>query len=127
MSGRRHILALIVVAVGVAIISPAVAQDAVEAFYRGKTISMMIGSAPGDGTREDDFPTRVSRAVAGYVRGQILFSLAMGFGAGLGLYLLGVLGIFPDGKTYALGFGAFFRSEFEKWGTVVKAAGIKVE
>jgi predicted PurR-regulated permease PerM len=48
------------------------------------------------------------RAVAGYVRGQLLFSLAMGFGAGVGLYLFGVLGIFPDGKTYALGFGAFF-------------------
>ncbi|HEX2105545.1 MAG TPA: AI-2E family transporter [Solirubrobacteraceae bacterium] len=63
---------------------------------------------PGDGTRQDDFPTRVVRAVAGYVRGQLLFSLAMGFGAGVGLYLFGVLGIFPDGKTYALGFGAFF-------------------
>jgi predicted PurR-regulated permease PerM len=63
---------------------------------------------PGDGTRDDDFPARVVRAVGGYVRGQLLFSLAMGFGAGAGLYLFGVLGIFPDGKTYALGFGAFF-------------------
>jgi predicted PurR-regulated permease PerM len=63
---------------------------------------------PGDGTREDDFPARVVRAVGGYVRGQLLFSLAMGIGAGVGLYLFGVLGIFPDGKTYALGFGAFF-------------------
>jgi predicted PurR-regulated permease PerM len=63
---------------------------------------------PGDGTREDDFPTRITRAVAGYVRGQLLFSLAMGAGAGIGLYVLGVLGIFPEGKTYALGFGAFF-------------------
>jgi predicted PurR-regulated permease PerM len=63
---------------------------------------------PGDGTRDDDFPTRVVRAVAGYVRGQLLFSLAMGTGAGVGLYVFGALGIFPDGKTYALGFGAFF-------------------
>jgi predicted PurR-regulated permease PerM len=63
---------------------------------------------PGDGTRDDDFPTRVTRAVGGYVRGQLLFSLAMGTGAGLGLYVFGLLGIFPDGKTYALGFGAFF-------------------
>jgi predicted PurR-regulated permease PerM len=63
---------------------------------------------PGDGTREDDFPHRITRAVGGYVRGQLLFSLAMGLGAGVGLYLLGVIGIFPDGKTYALGFGAFF-------------------
>jgi predicted PurR-regulated permease PerM len=63
---------------------------------------------PGDGTRDDDFPRRINRAVAGYVRGQLLFSLAMGTGAGVGLYLFGILGIFPDGKTYALGFGAFF-------------------
>ena len=63
---------------------------------------------PGDGTPEDDYPLRVQKAVSGYVRGQLLFSLAMGLGAGLGLYLYGVLGIFPDGKTYALGFGAFF-------------------
>jgi predicted PurR-regulated permease PerM len=32
----------------------------------------------------------------------------MGTGAGLGLYLFGVLGIFPDGKTYAFAFGIFF-------------------
>jgi predicted PurR-regulated permease PerM len=63
---------------------------------------------PGDGTREDDFPYRVNRAVGGYVRAQLLFSVLMGVGAGVGLYLLGVLGIFPDGKTYALIFGAFF-------------------
>jgi predicted PurR-regulated permease PerM len=63
---------------------------------------------PSDGTREDDFPRRVNRAVAGYVRGQLLFSFAMGVGAGVGLYLLGVVGIFPDGQTYALLFGAFY-------------------
>jgi predicted PurR-regulated permease PerM len=50
----------------------------------------------------------VQRAVAGYVRGQLLFSVAMGTGAALGLYLFGVLGIFPDGKTYAFAFGIFF-------------------
>jgi predicted PurR-regulated permease PerM len=63
---------------------------------------------PGDGSPEDDYPTRVQRAVAGYVRGQLLFSAAMGTGAGLGLYVFGVLGIFPDGKTYAFAFGMFF-------------------
>jgi predicted PurR-regulated permease PerM len=63
---------------------------------------------PGDGTREDDYPSRVVRAVAGYVRGQLLFSVAMGAGAGLGLWIYGVTGIFPDGKTYALAFGVFF-------------------
>jgi predicted PurR-regulated permease PerM len=63
---------------------------------------------PGDGTPEDDYPTRVQRAVAGYVRGQLLFSIAMGTGAGLGLYAYGLLGIFPDGKSYAFAFGIFF-------------------
>jgi predicted PurR-regulated permease PerM len=63
---------------------------------------------PGDGTRDDDYPTRIVRAVGGYVRGQLLFSLAMGTGAGIGLWIYGALGIFPDGKTYALAFGVFF-------------------
>jgi predicted PurR-regulated permease PerM len=76
----------------------------------GERIGAFVRSAmpPGDGTPEDDYPTRVQRAVAGYVRGQLLFSTAMGAGAGLGLYLFGVLGIFPDGKTYAFAFGIFF-------------------
>jgi predicted PurR-regulated permease PerM len=63
---------------------------------------------PGDGTREDDYPSRVVRAVAGYVRGQLLFSVVMGAGAGIGLWIFGIAGIFPDGKTYALAFGVFF-------------------
>jgi predicted PurR-regulated permease PerM len=63
---------------------------------------------PGDGTPEDDFPTRIQGAVFGYVRGQLLFSLIMGTSAGALLWVLGSLGIFPDGKTYAFAFGAFF-------------------
>src|SRR4051794_2828775 len=63
---------------------------------------------PGDGTPDDDYPTRVQRAVAGYVRGQTLFSVAMGLGAGLGLYVYGKLGIFDQGDDYALAFGIFF-------------------
>jgi predicted PurR-regulated permease PerM len=63
---------------------------------------------PGDGTPDDDYPTRITRAVAGYVRGQLLFSLAMGTGAGIGLYIFGLVGIFPEGKTYALAFAVFF-------------------
>jgi len=61
-----------------------------------------------DGTPEDDYPTRVQRAVGGYVRGQLLFSVVMGTTAGLALWLFGVLGIFHDGRTYAFAFGAFF-------------------
>ncbi len=62
----------------------------------------------GGGGPAEDFPLRVQRAVSGYVRGQLLFSLTMGATAGLALYLFGVLGIFPDGRTYAFAFGAFF-------------------
>jgi len=57
---------------------------------------------------DDDYPARVQRAVIGYVRGQILFSLIMGTSAGVLLYVLGSFGIFPDGKTYALAFGAWY-------------------
>jgi predicted PurR-regulated permease PerM len=62
----------------------------------------------GDGTPEDDFPTRIQAAVFGYVRGQLLFSLVMGTSAGIVLWILGSVGIFPEGKTYALAFGAFY-------------------
>ncbi len=63
---------------------------------------------PGDGRPEDDYPRRVQKAVGGYVRGQALFSLAMGTGAAVCLYIFGLLGIFPEGKTYAVAFGIFF-------------------
>lgn len=62
----------------------------------------------GDGTPADDFPILVQRAVSHYVRGQLLFSVIMGTTSGLALYLFGLLGIFPDGRTYAVAFGAFF-------------------
>ena len=76
----------------------------------GERIGALVRGAmpPGNGTREDDYPSRVVRAVAGYVRGQLLFSVVMGAGAGLGLWIFGLLGIFPDGKTYALAFGVWF-------------------
>jgi predicted PurR-regulated permease PerM len=63
---------------------------------------------PGDGTPQDDYPTRVQKAVAGYVRGQLLFSVTMGASAGLALWIYGKLGIFEEGETYALAFGVFF-------------------
>ena len=62
----------------------------------------------GDGSPADDYPTRVQKAVFGYVRGQLLFSLIMGTSAGIALWVMGSLGVFPDGKTYALVFGAFY-------------------
>jgi predicted PurR-regulated permease PerM len=62
----------------------------------------------GDGSREDDYPFLVQRAVSRYVGGQLLFSIVMGASAGLALYLFGVLGIFPDGKKYGLALGVFY-------------------
>jgi predicted PurR-regulated permease PerM len=62
----------------------------------------------GDGSPADDYPTRIQQAVLGYVRGQLLFSTIMGTSAGLMLWIFGALGVFPDGKTYALFFGAFY-------------------
>jgi predicted PurR-regulated permease PerM len=63
---------------------------------------------PGDGSPEDDYPLRTQKAVYHYVRGQLLFSLTMGLTAGIALWIFGAVGIFPDGKRYALFFGAFF-------------------
>jgi hypothetical protein len=63
---------------------------------------------PGDGSPADDFPLLIQRAVSGYVRGQLLFSLIMGASATLALWLLGVVGVFPAGRSYAVFFGAFY-------------------
>jgi predicted PurR-regulated permease PerM len=63
---------------------------------------------PGDGTPEDDFPLLVQRAVFGYVRGQLLFSVIMGTSAGVCLWIIGLIGIFPAGAHYAVFFGAFY-------------------
>jgi predicted PurR-regulated permease PerM len=62
----------------------------------------------GDGSKADDYPLLVQRAVSRYVGGQLLFSAIMGASAGLSLYIFGVIGIFPDGSKYALAFGVFY-------------------
>jgi predicted PurR-regulated permease PerM len=62
----------------------------------------------GDGTPADDYPTLVQRAVSRYVGGQLLFSAIMGASAGLCLYIFGLIGIFPEGRTYAIAFGVFY-------------------
>jgi predicted PurR-regulated permease PerM len=63
---------------------------------------------PGDGTPDDDYPLLIQRAVFGYVRGQLLFSLIMGASAAFCLWIFGLVGIFPDGERYAVFFGAFY-------------------
>jgi predicted PurR-regulated permease PerM len=62
----------------------------------------------GDGTPADDYPTLVQSALARYVGGQLLFSLIMGATTGLALYIVGVVGVFPDGRKYAVVFAVFY-------------------
>jgi predicted PurR-regulated permease PerM len=76
----------------------------------GRQIGGLVRSImpPGDGTPEDDYPRLVQQAVSGYVRGQVLFSFAMGASAAISLEIFGLLGIFPDGSRYAFFFGVFY-------------------
>jgi predicted PurR-regulated permease PerM len=50
---------------------------------------------------------RMEQALASYVRGQVLLSLIMGTSAGVGLWVLGMLGLMPNGGKYALLFGTW--------------------
>jgi len=50
---------------------------------------------------------RMERSLTSYVRGQALVSLIIGTSAGVGLWLLGVLGWLPHGQKYALLFGGW--------------------
>jgi predicted PurR-regulated permease PerM len=76
----------------------------------GKRIGALVRRVmpAGDGTRADDYPSLVQRAVSRYIGGQLLFSLIMGASAGLALYVFGLIGIFPDGRRYALAFAMFY-------------------
>jgi predicted PurR-regulated permease PerM len=49
----------------------------------------------------------IEAAVVGYVKGQLLVSAIIGSSAGVGLWLLGTLGWFPHGDTYAVLFGGW--------------------
>jgi predicted PurR-regulated permease PerM len=50
---------------------------------------------------------RMERAVAGYVKGQVLVSLIIGTSAGVGMWVLGATGLVPGADKYALLFGAW--------------------
>jgi predicted PurR-regulated permease PerM len=62
----------------------------------------------GDGTPADDYPTLLQTALARYVGGQLLFSLIMGTTAAIALWIVGMAGVFPDGRHYAVVFGVFY-------------------
>lgn len=50
---------------------------------------------------------RIEHSLVAYVKGQLLLSAIIGTSAGLGLWLLGITGLLPNGDTYALLFGLF--------------------
>jgi predicted PurR-regulated permease PerM len=76
----------------------------------GERIGRLVRRAmpDGDGTPADDYPTLTQHAVSRYVGGQLLFSFVMGASTGIALYVFGVLGIFPDGRKYAVAFAVFY-------------------
>jgi predicted PurR-regulated permease PerM len=55
----------------------------------------------------DSLLVRMEISLVSYVRGQALVSLIIGTSAGIGIWLLGVLGWLPGGQKYALLFGAW--------------------
>jgi predicted PurR-regulated permease PerM len=50
---------------------------------------------------------RMEQALASYVKGQLALSLIIGTSAGFGLWLLGALGLMPNGGRYAVLFGVW--------------------
>jgi predicted PurR-regulated permease PerM len=80
------------------------------------SIYMLLGMPRLQGLVDRRFPPhegspslvpRIERALASYVRGQFLLSLIIGTSAGLGLWLLGILGWVPGMDKYAVLFGAW--------------------
>src|SRR3954469_21396122 len=50
---------------------------------------------------------RMEVALASYVKGQFLLSLIIGASAGVGLWILGMVGAVPNGEKYAAAFGVW--------------------
>ena len=50
---------------------------------------------------------RMEQALASYVKGQLALSLIIGTSAGVGLWVLGLVGLMPNGGKYALLFGVW--------------------
>ncbi|MHB1381149.1 MAG: AI-2E family transporter, partial [Thermoleophilia bacterium] len=55
----------------------------------------------------DEFILRSQRAVTQWVRAQVLLGLLIGASTALGIWLLGVVGIWPEGSKYSIFFGAW--------------------
>ncbi len=59
---------------------------------------------PGGGMR---LTRRIEKALAGYVRGQLILSTVIGASAGIGMWALGTTGLVPGADRYALLFGVW--------------------
>ncbi len=59
---------------------------------------------PGDGL---SLTVRIEKALAGYVRGQLILSTVIGLSAGIGMWILGTTGLVPGAEQYALLFGVW--------------------
>jgi len=59
---------------------------------------------PGDGL---PLTLRIEKALAGYVRGQLILSTVIGLSAGIGMWILGRTGLVPGADRYALLFGVW--------------------
>ncbi|HEY7397147.1 MAG TPA: AI-2E family transporter [Gaiellaceae bacterium] len=69
----------------------------------GRVLDRRFPPRPG----ESSLLLSMESALVSYVRGQALLSLIIGTSAGIGLWLLAQLGLFPNGEQYALLFGAW--------------------
>ena len=63
---------------------------------------------PGDQQEDaDEFVQRSQSAVTHWVRGQALLCLLIGTSSGIGIWFLGVIGVWPEGAQYSVFFGAW--------------------
>jgi predicted PurR-regulated permease PerM len=68
-----------------------------------KTVNGRFPPAPGT----TPLIERMEQALASYVKGQVALSVIIGTSSGFGLWMLGVVGLMPNGGKYALLFGAW--------------------
>jgi predicted PurR-regulated permease PerM len=68
-----------------------------------RTIDRRFPPHPGS----DSLLVRMEHSLTSYVKAQALVSLIIGTSAGVGLWVLGVVGALPHGQKYALVFGAW--------------------
>jgi predicted PurR-regulated permease PerM len=69
----------------------------------GNTVNKRFPPAPGT----TPLIERMEQALASYVKGQLALSLIIGASSGLGIWILGMVGLMPNGEKYAFLFGVW--------------------